>query len=98
MKDDPVDHPSHYTRGSIECADAIESAGYGMGFYRGSAIKYLWRAGKKQAADECEDLRKAAWYVTREIERMQRAHRAAAAEKSDNELLRAALEKELERR
>ena len=64
--DDPVDHPSHYCAGDIECIDAIASAlGHDglIAFCRGSAIKYLWRAGRK--GDIEEDLRKAAWYCER---------------------------------
>ena len=63
---DPVDHPSHYCSGDIECIDAIASAlGHDgiIDFCRGSAIKYLWRAGLK--GDIEEDLRKAAWYCER---------------------------------
>ena len=64
--DDPVNHPSHYCSGDIECIDAIASAlGHDglIAFCRGSAIKYLWRAGLK--GDMGEDLRKAAWYCER---------------------------------
>ena len=64
--DDPVNHPSHYCTGDIECIDAIASAlGHDgiIDFCRGSAIKYLWRAGLK--GDIEEDLRKAAWYCER---------------------------------
>ena len=64
--DDPVNHPSHYCSGDIECIDAIASAlGHDgiIDFCRGSAIKYLWRAGRK--GDMGEDLRKAAWYCER---------------------------------
>ncbi len=64
--DDPVDHPSHYCSGDIECIDAISSAlGHDglIAFCRGNAIKYLWRAGLK--GDMGEDLRKAAWYCER---------------------------------
>ena len=64
--DDPVDHPSHYCSGDIECIDAIASAlGHDglIAFCRGNAIKYLWRAGLK--GDMGEDLRKAAWYCER---------------------------------
>ena len=39
------------------------------GFNVGNAIKYLWRAGLKSESP-VEDLRKAAWYVNREIERL----------------------------
>ena len=38
-----------------------------MNFCVGNAVKYLWRAGLK--GDGIEDLRKAAWYVQREIDR-----------------------------
>ena len=64
--DDPVNHPSHYCSGDIECIDAISSAlGHDgiIDFCRGNAIKYLWRAGLK--GDMGEDLRKAAWYCER---------------------------------
>lgn len=63
---DPVDHPSHYTAGGIECIDAIEAAMTTeafVGFCRGNAMKYVWRAGLK--GDPAEDLRKAAWYLER---------------------------------
>jgi len=44
-------------------------------FNRGNAIKYLWRAGSKDPAAELEDLRKARWYVDREIDRLERMDR-----------------------
>jgi hypothetical protein len=63
---DPVDHPSHYTQGDIECIDAIRAALGLAGFVaycKGNAIKYAWRAGAKDAT--AQDLRKGAWYLTR---------------------------------
>jgi hypothetical protein len=39
-------------------------------FCRGNAIKYIWRAGKKDAATEVEDLRKAIASLEVEIERL----------------------------
>jgi hypothetical protein len=72
-KHDPVNHPAHFTGGGVECIDAIEAADYGPGFNRGNAIKYLWRAGKKDPAKELEDLQKAQWYLNREIERVRKA-------------------------
>jgi hypothetical protein len=68
--DDPVNHPSHYTgfANGAEVIDIIE----GLAYSRGAAIKYLARAGRKEIADELEDLRKAEWYVKHEIERVQR--------------------------
>lgn len=62
---DPINHPRHYTGhpSGIECIEITEH----MGFCIGNAIKYLWRAGLK--GDDIEDLRKAAWYIQREIGR-----------------------------
>ena len=65
-KDDPVNHPSHYVNGSIECIDAIRAAlgdDAFIAFCRGNAIKYCWRAPLKGNA--AQDLRKAAWYCER---------------------------------
>lgn len=63
---DMVNHPPHYKGPTeIECIDVVEH----FNFNRGNAIKYLWRAGSK--GDELEDLRKAKWYIEREIERIQ---------------------------
>lgn len=66
---DPINHPAHYTayRG-IEVIDLTEQ----MNFNRGNATKYLARAGLKDPATELEDLRKAAWYIAREIKRVER--------------------------
>ena len=66
MTDDPVDHPKHYCQNpsGVECIDVVEH----MPFNIGNAIKYLWRAGHK--GDTIEDLRKARWYVDREIIRL----------------------------
>lgn len=63
-----VTHPSHYNSGKIEVIEAIED--WGLGFHRGNAIKYVARAGKKNPDKEIEDLDKARWYITREIERL----------------------------
>lgn len=62
-----VDHPAHYTShpSGIECIGVTEH----MNFCVGNAIKYLWRAGLKGEA--LEDLRKARWYVDREIQRLE---------------------------
>ena len=65
---DPVNHPSHYTDGSIEVIDFIEDKQFG--FHLGNAIKYISRAGKKYPGDtmkEIEDLEKAIWYINRRI-------------------------------
>ena len=62
---DNVDHPKHYNAhpSGVECITVVEH----MTFNVGNAIKYLWRADHKNGL---EDLRKAAWYIQREIERV----------------------------
>lgn len=65
-----VEHPSHYNMGGIEVIDAIEAWGFGEGFNRGNAIKYIARAGRKDPAKEIEDLKKARWYIDAEIDRL----------------------------
>jgi hypothetical protein len=64
---DPVNHPLHYTDhpSGIECIRITEH----LNFCIGNAIKYLWRAGRK--GDPVQDLRKAVWYIEREISRLQ---------------------------
>ncbi len=68
-QDDPVNHPSHYTDGKIEVIDFIEDKN--LNFHRGNAVKYIARAGKKDQSKEIEDLKKAAWYIDREIKRLE---------------------------
>lgn len=63
---DPVKHPSHYTRGTIETKDFIRD--HGHNFNRGSAIKYIDRAGFKDPSKEVEDLQKAVQFLQFEIE------------------------------
>lgn len=65
-----VNHPDHYNLGSVEVIDAVEAWGFGEGFNRGNAIKYIARAGRKDPKTEIEDLKKAEWYIQREIERL----------------------------
>lgn len=84
MKPDTVNHPPHYNAhpSGVECITIVEY----MSFNVGNAIKYLWRAGLKYSAEpidmaaylsnlpaqekRIEDLKKAAWYIDREIERL----------------------------
>ena len=66
---DNVNHPSHYTSGQIEVIDFIEDQH--LGFHLGNAVKYISRAGRKDADKTVEDLRKAAWYLNRQIERLE---------------------------
>lgn len=77
-KDDPI-NPAHYKAhpSGVECIDIIERFTHNVG----AAVKYLWRAGLK-TTDPLDDLRKARWYVDREIQRIERDQKldALAAE------------------
>lgn len=67
---DAVDHPAHYTAyAGIEVIQLTEQ----MNFCRGNAVKYIARAGLKDADKEIEDLEKARWYIEREIDRIRSA-------------------------
>jgi hypothetical protein len=62
---DLVNHPPHYTKGGIECIDALRAAmteEQFMGYLRGCAIKYLWRYENKGGL---QDLQKSNWYLAR---------------------------------
>ena len=63
---DSVNHPPHYTHGGIETIDFIEAKE--LNWSLANVVKYVSRAGRKGA--ELEDLRKAAWYLAREIKRL----------------------------
>ena len=63
---DPVSHPSHYTShpSGVEAIQITEC----FNFNRGNAIKYIWRSEHK--GKEIEDLKKAVFYLEREIARI----------------------------
>ncbi len=69
MKNDVVNHPSHYTDGKIEVIDFIDDKK--LGFCLGNAVKYISRAGKKDPTKEIEDLEKAIWYINHHIKNLQ---------------------------
>ena len=58
-------NPHHYRQhpSGVECIEVTQHCNFCIG----NAIKYLWRAGLK--GDAVEDLKKAAWYIDREIRR-----------------------------
>ena len=70
--DDLIEHPSHYTFSDIEPIDVIEA--WRLGFHLGCLLKYVCRAGHK--GNQLQDLRKARWYLDREIGRLERETRA----------------------
>lgn len=69
IKQDNVNHPNHYTKGKVECIDAIESATVGKtgidAVCVANVIKYLWRYEEKNGV---EDIKKAQWYLQKLIE------------------------------
>lgn len=70
-QEERIDHPSHYggADNPYEAIKVIEA--WGLGFNLGNAIKYVAQAGKK--GERIEDLRKAAWYLNREIENSEKS-------------------------
>lgn len=66
---DAVNHPPHYKQGPIEVIEIIE--GFNLGYHLGNVMKYVLRAPHK--GNELQDLKKAAWYLTRYIEQKEKA-------------------------
>lgn len=64
--DEVSNHPTRYNAhpSGVECIDIVEH----MPFNVGSAVKYLWRLGLKENENDINDLKKALWYVEREIQ------------------------------
>ena len=62
-----VQHPYHYggKDNQYEAIKVIEA--WKLNFCLGNAVKYISRAGKKDATKTVEDLEKAVWYLEREI-------------------------------
>lgn len=58
-------NPDHYksSKSGVECIEVTEW----MFFCVGNAVKYLWRLGQKD--DSVQELRKAEWYITRQLDR-----------------------------
>jgi len=65
MTHDSINNPSHYSEGrKYEPIEVIED--WGLGFGLGNAVKYISRAGRK--GDFLQDLKKARFYIDREIQ------------------------------
>jgi len=67
-RSEAVNHPPHYNShpSGVECITVTEH----MNFNLGNAVKYIWRVGLK-SEDPIVDLKKAEWYVQREIARLE---------------------------
>ena len=69
LKEDNVNHPSHYTQGNIECIEAIKAALTPEEFRahcKATALAYIWRETGKGGD---EDIRKAVWYLNKLLEK-----------------------------
>ena len=66
--DDPINHPSHYTYGKIEAIEVIND--WKLTYCLGNAVAYICRAPHK--GQQIMDLKKAAWFLKREIERLEK--------------------------
>lgn len=66
---DMVNHPPHYGNhpSGVDCIDVVEW----MNFNLGNAVKYIWRHDNKD--NPLQDLKKARWYLDREIQRIEKA-------------------------
>ena len=58
--------PAHYTRGSIEVWDYIRDQQ--LNYHLGNAVKYISRAGFKNANSKAQDLKKAIHYLENELQ------------------------------
>lgn len=76
MKEDKVNHPSHYTWLKEKCGIEVIDITRHMDFCSGNAVKYLLRAGHKSeegyddTQKEIEDLKKAIWYINDRIKQL----------------------------
>lgn len=65
-----INHPEHYggKENIYEAIKVIEN--WNLNFCLGNTVKYISRAGKKDSDKIIEDLEKAQWYLTREINKL----------------------------
>lgn len=69
LKREPVDHYDSET--GLECIDVLRALGISYDFSRGNAIKYLWRAGRKEGNAAAGDLKKARTYINFMLEELE---------------------------
>jgi hypothetical protein len=68
---DPVNHPAHYGGDTTyEVIKVLEAWGLDQSFCLGNTVKYIARAGKKDDTSLKQDLEKARWYLSREIDKL----------------------------
>ena len=62
-------HPDYYNAGGFEVIDFINALN--LNFNLGNVLKYIARAGRKDGEDTLTALRKAQWYLSREIQKLE---------------------------
>lgn len=72
MNTEMVNNPEHYggAKNIYEAIKVIEA--WDLDFHLGNTVKYISRAGKKDTDKELQDLKKAAWYLQRRIENLEK--------------------------
>ncbi len=70
MAEDTKTQPQHYTSipNGMQSIDIIEV--HNLGFHLGNCVKYILRAGKKINESEVDDLKKARWYLNRQLKNL----------------------------
>lgn len=80
---DIVNHPSHYVDGrKYEPKDVIRD--WNLNFSLGNAVKYISRAGRKDASKTIEDLEKAIFYINDEIAALRNTEEELAQKECEN--------------
>jgi hypothetical protein len=69
---DMVNHPPHYGSKDSPYESIKVIRAWQLGFSLGNAVKYIYRAGKKDPSAVIQDLEKAIWYINEEIAYLRR--------------------------
>ena len=64
IEDDTINPPYYKIPGGRNCIQITKH----MNFCLGNVFKYIWRAGEKRSNSKLEDLKKALWYLEKQIE------------------------------
>ncbi len=72
-KEDIINKPKHYNShpSGIECIQVTEHYNFNIG----NCMKYLWRQGLKKENSNIQDLKKAEWYLKREINKLEKENK-----------------------
>ena len=69
-----INHPDYYSANGLEVIDFIDA--HNLNFNLGNVVKYVSRAGRKNGEDTLTALKKAQWYLNREIQRHEQVQQA----------------------